>query len=286
MTVLVVVSPHLDDAVMSCGGLLAAASRRGDRAIVVTVFTEGEGHDVRRAEDREALGLLGVEAVHVGLADAPERLGLARSHRALVEEAVVSAGDRVVVERALASRLAGLGVAEGAPVLAPLGAGGHVDHLVVHEALRARPGVAFYEDRPYSLVPGEVRARLREADLALWSPITRQSPPGDLDLPPTSEALRAALAELPHLRAYLARGAEGDRSRAWMEARVLGSANGLPPPSRAVRPCVHSFDGDGAEQALRACLAYVSQRHVLAPSELESRRGRTERTFVASGSFF
>ena len=84
---IVVVSPHLDDAVLSCGGILALAARRRERSVVVTVFTEGADHERRRAEDREALAIVGAEPLHLRLLDAPDRLGLARTHAALVEDA-------------------------------------------------------------------------------------------------------------------------------------------------------------------------------------------------------
>src|SRR5215212_4481765 len=82
----VAVSPHLDDAVFSAGGTLAALAAAGWRVRVVTCFTasvadpspfalstqldKGLPADVdymalRRAEDTAALTHLGVEAVHL-----------------------------------------------------------------------------------------------------------------------------------------------------------------------------------------------------------------------------
>ncbi|MEK8106267.1 PIG-L family deacetylase [Micromonospora sp. M12] len=88
------VSPHLDDAVFSIGGTLAALVAAGWTVRVVTCFTasvpepspfalacqldKGLAADVdymalRRAEDRAACALLGVEPVHLPLAEAPHR---------------------------------------------------------------------------------------------------------------------------------------------------------------------------------------------------------------------
>jgi len=281
MTAIVVVSPHLDDAVMSCGGLLAAAVRRGERALVVTVFTEGEGHEERRAEDREAVRLLGAEPIHLGLVDAPERLGLARSHRALVEEAAVDGADRARVEDALDACFRERGIASDAPVLAPLGAGRHVDHRVVHEALAARPGVIFYEDRPYSLVPGEVRARLREVGLEIAPEAAFTHANADLRAVPPPDLLRGAMRALPHLRAYLEPGVEGERSRAWIEARVSAeraSASG-PRLRGLVEPRVTTFDGAVGATAERAIAAYASQ-HTIVPAPALRPAPRSERVFV------
>lgn len=79
---LIVVSPHLDDAVLSVAGLLRAASARAD---VLTVFTEAdpqhgmawaqaagfanarEEHAERRLEDLRAMRHLGCGHVHAGL---------------------------------------------------------------------------------------------------------------------------------------------------------------------------------------------------------------------------
>jgi LmbE family N-acetylglucosaminyl deacetylase len=77
----VVVSPHLDDAVMSLGATMAAAARAGAKVEVLTVFgdlpsseaaagpwdrdcgflTEGQAASARRAEDRRACSTVGAE---------------------------------------------------------------------------------------------------------------------------------------------------------------------------------------------------------------------------------
>ena len=77
----VVVSPHVDDAVFSLAGTLARAARSGAEVEVLTIFahdpesegpangwdtragftTEGEAARARREEDREACGLVGAE---------------------------------------------------------------------------------------------------------------------------------------------------------------------------------------------------------------------------------
>jgi LmbE family N-acetylglucosaminyl deacetylase len=84
-----VLSPHLDDAVLSLGAVLSAHVRRGGHARVVTVFAgrpgssapagewdrsagftvEGPAVRVRRAEDLAALGVLGVAHRHLDVPD-------------------------------------------------------------------------------------------------------------------------------------------------------------------------------------------------------------------------
>ena len=69
MTALIV-SPHLDAAVLSVPGLLRSRASLGERVVVITVFSHGdegqgagrtEGYGGRRAEYSAALALLGAE---------------------------------------------------------------------------------------------------------------------------------------------------------------------------------------------------------------------------------
>jgi LmbE family N-acetylglucosaminyl deacetylase len=84
-----VISPHLDDAVLSLGASIFEAARDGHRVAVVTVFagdpesgnpagrwdmrtgfeTAGEAVRCRREEDRQACALLGAEPVWLPFAD-------------------------------------------------------------------------------------------------------------------------------------------------------------------------------------------------------------------------
>lgn len=165
-------SPHLDDAVLSCGGRIARAVGEGGRVTIATFFTAdepaeppsalaadlrrwwnlpaGEVMARRRAEDQEAARRLGAEALHLGLAEAPYRLGggaplyptLASLYGA------VAAGDGATVELA-AERIRELPTAT--LVAVPLGVGGHVDHQVVRRAAeRSGRALAYYEEFPYS----------------------------------------------------------------------------------------------------------------------------------------
>jgi LmbE family N-acetylglucosaminyl deacetylase len=183
-----VLSPHLDDAVFSCGALLGCLAGR-QRIIVVSVFTAAapppwswparralralETTDAeelfgrRRAEDLEVLEELGVEAVHLGFADALFRRaagdgrargrGRGRGRPAYRTFRFDAARGRV------ASCDAGLAAEVGARsdqitrgrgagvVLAPLAIGRHVDHLITR---RAAAGLGlrtiYYSDFPYS----------------------------------------------------------------------------------------------------------------------------------------
>lgn len=168
---LVVLSPHLDDGVLSCGSRLAAATAAGGRARVVTVFAgddpatprnplaselrevwalaPGEVVAARREEDREACRRLGAEAEHWPYREALYRPDdgppLYPTLEALYGES--AAGDEALLGE-VAVAIAALPPAR--LLLAPLAVGGHVDHRIVRRAAeRSGREVVFYEDFPY-----------------------------------------------------------------------------------------------------------------------------------------
>jgi LmbE family N-acetylglucosaminyl deacetylase len=160
-------SPHLDDAVFSCGATLARLADRGVRVALVTAFTrsvpspsgfaltcqtdkgvhpETDYMALRRAEDRAAADVLGLaDVVHLDLPEAP--------HRGYHSAAELFGAPREddAIDRPLRAHLSELGQPELA--LAPRGLGGHVDHRRLIEAIpeRWRPVTAMYRDTPYAL---------------------------------------------------------------------------------------------------------------------------------------
>jgi LmbE family N-acetylglucosaminyl deacetylase len=171
------VSPHLDDAVLSCGGRMGQQAQAGERVRVVTVFAGqpapdaplssfaqelharwGLDHPVaaRRREDAAALALLGVEGGYWPYADciyrrAPGGGYLYASEEALFGE-VRPEDDALVAE--LAGRLRTLAAGRGGALYAPLAVGRHVDHQVVRRAVADLEDVIYYEDYPYAAWPG------------------------------------------------------------------------------------------------------------------------------------
>jgi LmbE family N-acetylglucosaminyl deacetylase len=179
----VVLSPHLDDAVLSCGGLLHARAERGERVLLVTLFA-GEAPDaaarsplaeelhgvwnleedvlrIRRGEDRRASEALGVMALHWDFPEALYRVGGPGS-LPLYPTRQALHGDLRLEDEALASELADALTAlpASAVVLAPLGVGGHVDHRLARRVARAVVAperLWLYEDFP------DARSRLAVA---------------------------------------------------------------------------------------------------------------------------
>ncbi|WP_235012283.1 PIG-L deacetylase family protein [Caballeronia catudaia] len=162
---LLVISPHLDDAVFSCGAAVAAAPD----SIVCTVFAGvprdalvtgwdaqcgfANAHQAmraRHAEDAAALDALGAHPVHLGFLDSQ----YAGDSRATPDDLATALLD---VIRATACRA----------LVVPLGLF-HSDHDVVHRACRtawlADPALVCiaYEDALYRRMDGLVQTRLAD----------------------------------------------------------------------------------------------------------------------------
>lgn len=164
-------SPHLDDAVFSCGGTLAALADAGWRVTLCTVFTASVPNPIgfalacqtdkglspevdymalRRAEDAAAAAALGIEPpLWLQFREAPHR-GY-DSAKALF--AGVRAGDAIVDKMSDAFRALLTDISPDF-VLAAQAVGAHVDHIQVVWALQqARPAapVLFWRDFPYTI---------------------------------------------------------------------------------------------------------------------------------------
>ncbi len=174
----VYISPHLDDAVCSCGGLIHQQTNQGENVLVVSLFSAGidnveelppylrtlhllwgygtsDPYAVRREEDLAALAILGADHVHLGWRGALYRQG--RDGRFLYS-GLGYFGRPVQADRRLLAQLRRrlLELRQQYPeaaFYAPLGVGGHVDHRLTHQAARQVPGpLFFYEDVPYVFV--------------------------------------------------------------------------------------------------------------------------------------
>ena len=181
MTTLLYVSPHLDDAVLSAGGSIAAQAGQGENVIVATVVTADPGRSAPRSalahrywtawgrpdtpfadrceEDRAAVGHLGATPVHLGLLDCTYRWS--PTGRTLYDsmESLFSGApdpeDGAFID-AVAVHVGGLiDRLQPGRIYAPLTVGRHVDHVCVtravhQEARRRHLPLYLWEDLPYA----------------------------------------------------------------------------------------------------------------------------------------
>ena len=225
---LIVVSPHLDDAALSCGGEVAARVARGERVLCLTVFSGGEGPAVsagkgfeafadmasRRGEDERAMARLGCEHRWLGFDEA-----VARDRRYTSPLRLISRP--LPADAPLAARLTDLlrAAADRSPaaeLFFPLGVGGHVDHRILFEVSRALDPrrVRYYEEIPYAFIPLALELRLRSIGAAASTPLpdstaalssrelARRAAEGILSVPAISAGIAAW--QIPVLRALVA----------------------------------------------------------------------------------
>jgi LmbE family N-acetylglucosaminyl deacetylase len=180
-------SPHLDDAVLSCGALIGAVA--GHAAVTVaTIFTEAAApphtfaarsflrgcgfpdasslYAARQAEDRSVLDGMRVRHLHLGRPDAlfrqrrhpafgrfvPELAHRYPTYRYDIARGRVSRGDDAL-RRQLVTTVRDLVEQTGAELLfCPVGVGRHVDHLLTR-SIGEHFGrqVVYYADFPYNV---------------------------------------------------------------------------------------------------------------------------------------
>ncbi|NLF50948.1 MAG: PIG-L family deacetylase [Leptolinea sp.] len=197
----VFLSPHLDDAVYSCGGLIAYLSGNGIRVEIWTVFSEQEKDEsritdyarslhkrwaagdqpyiIRKEEDKAACQTTGAESLYLGFKDCIYRTIPVSGHPIVTSDAelfgtanpeedpLVREISRVLIEN----------MTEPSVWVCPLGLGNHIDHQIVRRAAEAtRKLMLFYADLPYGLelpvqsIPGliQLSINLPQSAVQMW----------------------------------------------------------------------------------------------------------------------
>jgi LmbE family N-acetylglucosaminyl deacetylase len=151
---LVVLSPHLDDAVFSIGGYLASQSHRS--VLVLNIFSQSSflngakstlerGTAIRKHEDKMAFGQLSHIRTHdLDFFDAVDR-GISFEDVFHHSPEVVAADPLMMKVRESFD----LHIPQDAYVFAPAGFGNHYDHILVRQA-SAHKVSAYYADLPYA----------------------------------------------------------------------------------------------------------------------------------------
>lgn len=184
-------SPHLDDAILSCGGQIYQRSSVGEAVLVVTIaagdaptwnltefaqqlhqrwqLAEGTVH-ARRQEDAAACEAVGAAVDHWDVLDCVYRRH-PQTGEALYPSEESIFGPLHPAERALIDDLAGrlARLAEWDQLVIPLAIGHHIDHQLTRAAAERAFGrsiLTYYEDYPY--VQWESGPTASLADDPLW----------------------------------------------------------------------------------------------------------------------
>jgi len=245
----VYLSPHLDDAVLSCGGLIHRQARAGQLPLVITLFCGQPAADaqlsafaqlqhtrwgaptdvtaLRWSEDRAALAVLHADYLRLNYLDCIYR-GRSHSDRPdwyyASEQALFGAVHPA--EQDLPVELAAV-LSEFIPpgkdvtLYAPLTVGNHVDHQLTLAAaliLKAQGWcLKFYEDYPYVEAEGALSAALVARGADRWQPVV--TPLDENNLAAKIEAIACYASQLGVL--FGGAGAMAARVRGYV-ARVGG----------------------------------------------------------------
>jgi LmbE family N-acetylglucosaminyl deacetylase len=204
MVMHVYLSPHLDDAVYSCGGLIFQQAQRSEGVLILTICAgEPTGEDLspfalelharweeiespiqlRRQEDSEACAILGAAYKHLEIPDCVYRKGEngADLYPDLTSLVGPLASEEMELVEAVAAQIFDF-FPTNARLYSPACFGGHVDHRLTRWAAESL-GVPlhYYHDLPYAgrdlplpddlrLPAGEVTIHaLVEEEIAAWA---------------------------------------------------------------------------------------------------------------------
>ncbi|MEZ4517067.1 MAG: PIG-L family deacetylase [Chloroflexota bacterium] len=195
-------SPHLDDAVLSCGGQIYQQTAAGESVLVVTVtagdppptgplspiaqelhdrWNAGLAHPVarsaiieqRRDEDSAACSIMGADYLHWPVMDCIYRADPATGAFLYLDTPGLF-GDVDPAETPLIDTLKAYmsALPSAGQVYIPLGVGNHVDHQLTRQAAEQVFGEAlFYEEYPYVAAPGALEKVLPPAVRDAWEPV-------------------------------------------------------------------------------------------------------------------
>lgn len=167
----IIISPHLDDAVFSCGGAITQMVKEGP-VLVINIFTRFLSNkkfhgivmgDERLQEEKNAAKFLGYESINLDELDAIYRRKayqkISNIFRPPIEE------DRLWLPAIRNKIFEIIGEIDYQEIYIPLGIGWHVDHILtnqVFEPMFGDPKLFFYEDTPYCLIAQTTRYRMSE----------------------------------------------------------------------------------------------------------------------------
>lgn len=196
---LCIVSPHIDDAILSCGVRMMRAASRGDEVLSLNVFSAGTNDINRQKEELAASATIGAQPFFLNELDAPDRDARYKSDIEIFFGNFANVAPSFIDH--VAKRITDFFVEHKIEhAFFPLGGGTHIDHRIVHAAGRQIKDhdIWFYEDRPYTLWPGVLKGRMNNLGF-------------DADIPAVSpEAMTGYLANFDHLKYFVPKGVYRD----------------------------------------------------------------------------
>lgn len=191
-----IVSPHLDDALLSCGILMQRQVAESNDVFVLNIFTAGTNAANRRMEEQNAIGKAGAQPFFLDELDAPDRNPVYWANEKLFFGALEDVPASYIAK--VEGRLRDFFVEHKIDIAYfPLGAGNHIDHRITFAAgQRIKDTVVrFYEDRPYILWPGVLQGRMNRIGSNAVLPTI------------TEDMMRASLGGYHYLKHFVPEGA-------------------------------------------------------------------------------
>lgn len=168
-------SPHLDDAILSCGGQIYDKVQAGGLVLIATVTagdpkeseispfartlhqrwqTPAEAVSIRREEDRRACEYLGADFLHWNLLDCIYRQDAQTGqHMYQTEESLFGSIHWADIETSQFLKRLITDLPRYEQLVVPLAIGNHVDHRLCRQAAEdvcTPANITYYEDYPYS----------------------------------------------------------------------------------------------------------------------------------------
>lgn len=165
------ISPHLDDAVFSCGGTISLLKNEGS-ILVINIFTnyltDKKYHGIvmseeRKAEEKKASEFLGYDSINLDELDAIFRHKDYENIKNIFYPPNTS--DLKWIPQLREKLFSVLEQFEYQELYIPLGIGWHVDHILTYLAFEpwfGKKNILFYEDTPYCTIPNTSQYRLNE----------------------------------------------------------------------------------------------------------------------------
>jgi len=196
-----IVSPHIDDAILSCGAQIQRRLAAGDEVFILDIFCDGTNGDNRQIEEAEAARRIGAKHFFLHELDAPDR-----DPRYIPQKELFLGDLKHVPESFIAhiqKRLEDFFAAHAVDLAYfPLGAGTHIDHRITHAAgrrIKTTP-IRYYEDRPYIIWTGILQSRMNDLG-------------SDADLPEVTKAqMTASVDNRYYLTHFMPKGQHRDES--------------------------------------------------------------------------